>query len=412
MEKRDNTIKKNIAWNSVGTFVMFFCQWLMMVLVVRLSGYSDSGILSLSISCGNVFLIIAAFGVKTYQVSDVSGKYQPGHYYGAKILTVILTVIVAVIWVLISPYEFVERSSIILYTLYIMVYSYSDVLYGELQKKWRLDKAGISMCIRNIAALVAFCILIGLTKNIKIALIVMLVVSLIVLFTYDLPQTKKIVDIQPDFAGKTAWKLLGECFPYAIYTFLHTLVLTVPKLAVRGYFDKDTLGIYSAVLAPVTVLQVVATFVINPLSTLLALHLQDGRIKNLVKTMVKCFLMLVGFLIVGILVAIFLGKFGLRILYGEDIVKYSYLLVPMVFISILTALTILLGNLAIVLRDHLGANLSGILGLVVAILVCVLIVPKQCMTGANTAFLLGLATQDIILVIFIIFRLRKRGRTE
>ncbi len=412
METKDNTIKKNIAWNSIGTFVMFFCQWLMMVLVVRLSGYSDSGILSLSISCGNVFLIIAAFGVKTYQVSDIAGKYKPGHYYGAKILTVILTVLVAVIWVLISPYESVERTSIILYTLYIMVYSYADVLYGELQKKWRLDKSGISMCIRNIAALIAFCILIGLTKNIKIALIIMLVVSLIVLVVYDLPQTKKIVEIQPDFSDKKAFQLLGECFPYAIYTFLHTLVLTVPKLAVRGYFDKDTLGIYSAVLAPVTVLQVVATFVINPLSTLLAMHLNDGKLKELAKIMVKCFLMLAGFLVAGILVAVFLGKFGLRILYGEEIVEYSYLLVPMVFISILTALTILLGNLAIVLRDHLGANLSGLFGLAVSIFGSILLVPKYEMTGANTAFLCGLIAQDVILVIFIVFRLRKRGRTE
>ena len=149
MEKQEVSVKKNILWNSIGTFVMFFCQWLMMVLVVRLSGYADSGILSLSISCGNVFLIIAAFGVKTYQVSDVKGKYQAGQYYAAKIFSIILTLIIAGIFVLVSSYEGVEKTAIILYALYIMVYSYSDAIYGELQKKWRLDIAGISMCIRQ-----------------------------------------------------------------------------------------------------------------------------------------------------------------------------------------------------------------------------------------------------------------------
>lgn len=412
MEKKDNSIKKNIVWNSVGTFVMFFCQWLMMVLVVRLSGYSDSGVLSLSVSCGNVFLIIAAFGVKTYQVSDVSGKYKAGHYYAAKILCILLTVVVAIVWAILSPYDEVERTSIILYTLYIMVYSYSDALYGELQKKWRLDKSGISMCMRNIAALVAFCLLIGITKNIKIALTIMLAVSLIVLFVYDLPQTKKIVDIKPDFSENTAFKLLRECFPYAIYTFLHTLILTVPKLAVRNYMGKDALGIYAAVLAPVTVLQVVATFVINPLSTLLALHLKDRKFKELMKIMAKCFLMLTGFLLIGILISIFLGKWGLRILYGESIVEYSYLLVPMTVISILTALTILLGNLAIVLRDYQGTNLSGLFGLLFSFLGSIFMVPKYGMTGANVAFIAGLIVQDIVLVIFIILRLRKRSNTE
>jgi len=407
--EQETSVKKNIIWNSIGTFVMFFCQWLMMVLVVRLSGYSDSGILSLSISCGNVFLIIAAFGVKTYQVSDVSGKFKAGSYYAAKILSIALTIVIAIVWVCIAPYEGVEKYSIILYTVYIMVYSYSDAIYGELQKKWRLDIAGISMIIRNVAALIAFCLIIWLTKNIIIALVVMLGASLIVLVAYDIPQTKKTkqVEIIPDFSEKKGFILLKECFPYAIYTFLHTLVLTVPKLAVRGYYDQNTLGIYSAVMAPVTVLQVVATFVINPLSTLLAMHLENGKIKDLIKIMVKVVLMLAGFLVIGILVAVLLGKWGLGILYGKDIVQYSYLLVPMVIVSILTALTILIGNLAVVLRDHLGANISGITGLAVCVICAIILIPKMGLTGANLTFIFGLVAQDIVLIIFIVKKLKK-----
>ena len=118
---KEVSVRKNIVWNSIGTFVMFFCQWLMMVLVVRLSGYADSGILSLSISCGNVFLIIAAFGAKTYQVSDVAGKYQAGHYYAAKIFSIALTLIAAIVWALAAAYEPVEKAAILLYALYIMV---------------------------------------------------------------------------------------------------------------------------------------------------------------------------------------------------------------------------------------------------------------------------------------------------
>lgn len=404
------SIKKNIVWNSVGTFVMFFCQWLMMVLVVRLSGYADSGILSLSISCGNVFLIIAAFGVKTYQVSDVKGVYSAEDYYAAKILTIALTVIVGVVWTLISGYTATEKISIVLYMLYVLVYSYSDALYGELQKKWRLDIAGKSLCIRNIAALIIFCVLIWITKNIKIAILLMLIISLVVLAVYDLPQTRKVTKVLPSFKNKNSWLLLKECIPFAIYTVLHTLVLTVPKLAVRGYLGVDTLGIYSAVLAPVTVLQVVATFVINPLSTILATHLNDKKINHLIKVIVKCVLMLIGFLIVGILISIFIGKWGLSILYGKDIVQYSYLLIPMVILSIMTALTILLGNLGIVLRDKVGPNVSGIIGLIATIVASVFLVPALNMQGANYALIIGLGVQDIVLIIFIALKLRNQNK--
>ncbi len=403
------SIKKNIVWNSIGTFVMFFCQWLMMVLVVRLSGYADSGVLSLSISCGNVFLIIAAFGVKTYQVSDIKGVYTAADYYAVKIITIALTVIVGVIWTLVSGYSATEKISIVLYMFYVLVYSYSDALYGELQKKWRLDVAGKSLCIRNIAALIIFCAILWFTKNIIIAIALMLVISLTVLLAFDLPQTKKVADILPSFKNKNSWILLKECIPFAIYSVLHTLILTVPKLAVRGYLGVDTLGIYSAVLAPVTVLQVVATFVINPLSTILATHLNDKKIKDLVKVMVKCILMLVGFLVAGILISIFIGKWGLSILYGKDITQYSYLLIPMVILSIMTALTILLSNLGIVLRDKIGPNISGVVGLVATIVACIGLIPVYSMQGANYAAIIGLAVQDIILIVFIVLKLKKQN---
>lgn len=408
MEQSSVSIKKNIVWNSVGTFVMFFCQWLMMVLVVRLSGYSDSGILSLSVSCGNVFLIIAAFGVKTFQVSDVKDKYKDGEYYGAKLITILFTVAAGLVWTFVSSYEGVEKTSILLYMVYIMVYSYSDAVYGALQKKWRLDIAGISMCIRNIAALVIFCLVIWLTKEIRYALVAILAASLAVLFFYDLPAAKRVVSIRPVIRGKRVWLLLWECFPFAIYTFLHTLLLTVPKLSVREFYDKETLGIYSAVMAPVAVLQVAATFVINPLSTLLAARIEEGKIHELMKILGKCFLMLFGILAAGILIALFLGEWGLGILYGEDTKQYSFLLVPMVIVSVLTALTILLGNLAIVMRDRKGANISAALGLAAAFGASFLLIPSIGMQGANWATICALVVQDIVLLVSALMKLKKR----
>ena len=408
MEENQVSVKKNIVWNSVGTFVMFFCQWLMMVLVVRLSGYADSGILSLSVSCGNVFLIIAAFGVKTFQVSDIKDQYRDGDYYGTKLCTIALTVVIGLVWTLVSSYEGIEKISILLYMLYIMVYSYSDAVYGALQKKWRLDIAGISMCIRNIAALVVFCVLIWLTKDIRIALLAMLVSSLVVLFLYDVPATKRVTEVKPILEKASILHLLKDCWLFAVYTFLHTLVLTVPKLMVRGFYDKETMGIYSAVMAPVTVLQVAATFVINPLTTLLAVKIEEGKRKELFQIMLKCVLMLLGFLAAGILIAVFLGKWGLKLLYGEEITAHSYLLVPMVAVSVLTAFTILLGNLSIVLRDRKGANLSGLLGLLAAFGFGFWFVPAAGMQGANWALIAALCVQDIVLIVASVRKLRKR----
>ena len=121
----------------------------------------------------------------------------------------------------------------------------------------------------------------------------------------------------------------------------------------------------------------------------------------------KCILMLLGFLVGGILIAIFLGKFGLRILYGESITEYSYLLVPMVIVSVMTAFTILLGNLAVVLRDHKGANLSGILGLIAVVASSLTLVKSVGLQGATLSFIIGLFVQDVVLLLSITRNIKK-----
>ncbi|MBR7075643.1 MAG: hypothetical protein IKI32_01840, partial [Lachnospiraceae bacterium] len=141
----------------------------------------------------------------------------------------------------------------------------------------------------------------------------------------------------------------------------------------------------------------------------LAFHLQDKKIRELTKIMLKCALMLAAFLVGGILISIFLGKWGLKILYGESITSYSYLLVPMVIVSVLTALTILLGNLSIVLRDRLGANLSGGIGLAAVIISSVFLVKGMGMQGANLSLIIGLLVQDLVLILGIIRKIKKEG---
>ena len=71
------SIATNILWNTFGNIVYLVCQWLLSVVVVRISGsYADAGVLTLAISTTNIFATLAAFSVRNYQVSDLSEKYS------------------------------------------------------------------------------------------------------------------------------------------------------------------------------------------------------------------------------------------------------------------------------------------------------------------------------------------------
>ena len=69
-------VKNNILWSSAGSFIYMLTQWLLSVFIVRISGFDDAGTYSLAMSIANVFYGIAIYGMRNYQVSDISGKYE------------------------------------------------------------------------------------------------------------------------------------------------------------------------------------------------------------------------------------------------------------------------------------------------------------------------------------------------
>lgn len=44
MENRqEKSVQQNMIYNTVGSLVYYFCQWVMTVLIVRMSGFEDAG---------------------------------------------------------------------------------------------------------------------------------------------------------------------------------------------------------------------------------------------------------------------------------------------------------------------------------------------------------------------------------
>ena len=78
MAKRQSSLGRDMAFNSMGSLFYLLCQWLLTVVVVPLCSFEAAGILTLSISLTNVFFTLATFGIRIFQVSDSQGKYGPG----------------------------------------------------------------------------------------------------------------------------------------------------------------------------------------------------------------------------------------------------------------------------------------------------------------------------------------------
>ena len=91
--------KQNMLWNSAGSMTYLACQWLVTVLVVRLSaGYDDAGLLSLAMSVVGIFGTFANYKMGTYQISDIRRENDLAEYLGFRCLTLGLAFVACMVY--------------------------------------------------------------------------------------------------------------------------------------------------------------------------------------------------------------------------------------------------------------------------------------------------------------------------
>ncbi len=87
-----------MLWNSAGSITVLACQWLLTIVVVRLSGdYEAAGVLSLALAVYNIFAPISVYRMYVYQVSDVKRENTTGEYLTFRLVTtaIALTALIA-----------------------------------------------------------------------------------------------------------------------------------------------------------------------------------------------------------------------------------------------------------------------------------------------------------------------------
>ena len=99
------SMKQSILWNSWGSMFYLGCQWLLTILVVRISGVDNAGLLSLAMSVSNIWYSLAVYGMRNFQVSDTNEKYSNGLYISSRIFTGSAALFGCIIYTLVLSYS-------------------------------------------------------------------------------------------------------------------------------------------------------------------------------------------------------------------------------------------------------------------------------------------------------------------
>lgn len=404
---------KNMLWNSFGSLTNLGLQWLITVFVVRLSSdYEAAGVLSLAMSVYNIFAPLAIYRMYTYQVSDVKRENSIGEYFAFRILTCGTALLCCIVYACVTCAQSAWLA-IVLYAGFKAVGLLIDVLHGEDQLNGRMDYIGQSLALQGVSTFLVFCLVFWLTQSLEASIVGMLVATATIGLLFDLPRTGKFSAIKIGISKKKALRLLAYCFPITLATIACSAVPSIPRQYLAFSFGSELLGIYASVAAPVAIIQMGASYIYNPLLSQFAQHHYEKNVKAFRKLFFQAFL---GIVAIGTACAIgfqLLGPTVLPLIFGESILPYTYLLAPIVVLSIETAYVWFINDLLVALRVFKGSFIGNALALIASIPLTFPLVNEFNMNGVSFVGIIAFGISALTMTAFLIPHLTgKRNEHE
>ena len=406
---RTNSIRANIIWNTGGSLVFLGCQWLMTVLVVRLSsGYDAAGSLAVAMAVSNVFAPIGLYKIRSYQVSDICGEISSSEYVAFRIVTIGIALVVSMGYSLAtcSP---ANLPVVFAYLVFRSVEVFVDVLHGVDQFNGRMDYCGKSMAIRGVLSLFAFAIVLSVTNDLFCAVVAMsFVVYPIVLL--DWRWAAQFDRLIPSFSVDKILHLTMTCFPAVIGMACSYCVTTVARQYL-GIVDGDAaLGIYASVCTPVLIVQAGASYAYAPLLGSFAdAYLRENEVR-FVRLIRKVAVSIVLLSAAAFVLFLLIGPWFIGLVFGRDLVPYSYLLFAALICTSLTAFVSFLNDICVVIREMWGTLVANVISLIVVVPAVALCVQWFDMNGVSIAISLSYFIGILILLAFVLRRLKTVSR--
>lgn len=400
MSAKELSIKQNMAWNSIGSVINLGCQWLLSVLVVRLSaGFDSAGVYSLATSVYGIFAPIAQYRMYTYQVSDVADENTTGEYYSFRLITNSIAL------VLCMGYAFVTCSSeawlaIFLYALYKSAMLVIDVFHACDQRNHRMDYMGKSLALQGAGTLLVFVSAYVTTRSLELALFAMTIITVVIGIVYDYPRTRQFGPIAPGISAEKTKYLLLRCLSIVIAGIAASATPSLPRQFLAESLGNSVLGIYASVAAPVAIIQMGASYIYNPLLGYFSERYANADKGGFIKLFARSFAAIAA---IGLVCAIALELVGtdlLVLVFGEGIREGADLLTPLVILAIFTGVQWFLNDILISIREFRGTFVSCIISLLIS-----LAGAKACIAsfGANGVTIIGLVACVVGIVVMVAY---------
>ncbi len=310
---------RDFIWNAlaIGSWGMVFP--ILSIVATQVVGAEQAGMFSMAFVVANLLMVLANFGVRTYQVSDLDERYSFADYQIQRFITCAVMMLCGIFYCCVRDYDdqmFLLCMGVFTYR---MVDGLADVYEGRLQQVDKFYLAGISQTLRSVVVLAVFSILLFVTRSLIVAAFGMAAVAVFSLLVLTIPLTYFESPKSHSFSAASITRLFRHCFPLFISLFMYTLIDSMPKFVMEGILSYDNQLYFNALYFPAQFIQLGSQLVYKPMLVRMA----DAWVDHSKHRRFDVVIVLIMIVIVAIagLVAFVMAWIGISVmslLYGID----------------------------------------------------------------------------------------------
>lgn len=385
--------KRDFIWNFLGLTVNSFSSFFFLIIVNRVNGQYDAGIFTFAYSLMSLFYVVGIFYNRAFQVADVNSKYRNIDYVFGKVLTCSLMILLSFLMVFIFKYNIYKAIIVLLICFFRMMDSFSDTLYGIMQKENQLYKTGISLFLKGLLSVLFFLLIDILTENLILACLSLPILNVIITYFYDWKNTKKYVN--KDVNVKKTYSLLKEALPVFLFSFMSLYLVNSSKYTLDFFSTPEIQNVFGIILMPGTVLSLCCQYLLNPYLLNLTSLYKDKEMRKYNSLLFKIIAYIVIFGLACEIGCYFIGIPVLNFLYGFDLSSYKWLLMLVILGAVFMALTSILSASLTVLKENKKQVYIYAIDSVISLILSILLVKKYEITGATLTYSIVMLFQFI-----------------
>lgn len=347
---------RDFFWNTAGSLCYALMSMVLAFFVMHTEGAEDGGIFGFGFSTyGQQMFIVAYFGIRPFQITDVKREYSFGEYKRMRLHTSLLAAGIAALHLSLlacmGQYTGYKALCIGLLAAYKIFDGYGDVYEAEFQRDGKLYLAGKLLFFRTLFCGGAFMLILLFTHDLLLSCALSALLQFFCMLLYRETERRAFLAVRnrsgaektEQNTAETDARGIGGLFVTApehfvragkeralfsgtvllfLSVFLDFYVFSAAKYAVDSELTDAANGIFNLLFMPTSVIYLVANFVIKPFMTYLAKSYEDRDFSKFTATAGKLRRFMLGLLLLALALTLLLGGFVLRL--GEFVLGGAY----------------------------------------------------------------------------------------